>query len=111
MPALECIFEVVVDEQVRMRLGQNRLERFNLGHEAFCVDWRFFPVQSQFDGDLGDLANNANNAYNTKRVSHMFVNLREFDGVAKPGHLKWGKAGSAQTTSLNRQTPKTADLI
>ena len=55
-----------------------------LGDKAFRVDWRVFPVQPQFDGDLGDLADDANNADNTKRVGHMHVSLRQLDEIARP---------------------------
>jgi hypothetical protein len=84
MTALKCVFEVVVKENARERLGQNRLKRSYLGEEALHVDWRVFPVQPQFDGDLGDLADDADNAYNPERVGHMYVSLRQFDEIARP---------------------------
>ncbi len=84
MPAIKCIFEFVVNENVRVRLGQHRLERVYLGDEAFHVNWGVFPVQPQFDGELGNLADDADNADNPKWVGHMYVSFRHFDEVARP---------------------------
>ncbi len=62
MPAIECVFEVVVDENVCVCLGQDGLKRLDLCEEAFGVGRRVFPVQSQFDGGLGELADDADEA-------------------------------------------------
>ena len=119
MTALKCVFEVVVKENARERLGQNRLKRSYLGEEALHVDWRVFPVQPQFDGDLGDLADDADNAYNPERVGHTVctsvcgspMSLRD-QLVGDEGHdLSIVRQSLGVMVWLTRHASKTADTI
>lgn len=90
MSAVKHIVEVIVQENVHVCLGQNRLECSYLGQEAFRVDWRVFPIQAEFDGELDDLAGDADHTHDPERVGHLHVGLRMFNEVVRSkGRRRW----------------------
>ena len=96
---MKCIREVLVEDDIRIRLGQYCFQSLKLGLEARGIIRRIFPVQSKLDADLGDLDGDADDAHYAEWIHHG-ITMKKIDSVhmndrkrqkGKVEILQWGQ--------------------